>query len=148
MIESKFFYLKFFKKLLTQILNSSISGNFTIDKTLEEFLEQLPGTSSTPSHQNKILFDQTEFPHMSLQMFMFSMIKSVQILQVMARLICGVPTVVTSFTNSQISIATFAIFSLIYPLEWPYLFIPLVNSTTYSNFKSPIYIVGVLFNIE
>ena len=138
MLESNYFYLKSFKEILTQIFNSTESGNSSVDTILENYLKQ----TIAPQYKNLI---DSEFPLGTLQMFIFSMIKPTQILQVVTRLICGVPTMITSFSNSQISIASFSLLSLIYPLEWPYPFISIANSDAYINIKSPIYIVGVLF---
>ena len=80
--------------------------------------------------------------------FIFSSFKINQVLNILLYLLCGFSILVTSVSTTQLSIGCFSLLSLLYPIQWPNIFITVLPEHLIEIGSSPVpYIIGIPINL-
>lgn len=147
-IESKYLHPSTFRSILMHTLNHLPYSGMLIDE-LESYIK--PSISIFP---DKIEFVGLPFDISSsaelgrFHHFIFSSFKINQVLNILLFLLSGFSFLVTSVSTTQLSIGCFSLLSLLFPIQWPVIFITVLPEHLIEYVNSPVpFIIGMPINL-
>jgi hypothetical protein len=149
-LESLYLHPLVFHQVLYHFYNSFTSGRlFTMDHTEIEEYARSQCESGPGSYVGLVQFPGDITPETEigrLQHFAFACFRVKQIVSLVFRLLVGDQIVVTSIRTDRLSIGCFAVISLLLPIQWSQVFIPLLPDAMRDYLGSPFpFMIGIPF---
>ncbi|KAH0788240.1 DENN domain-containing protein [Histomonas meleagridis] len=149
-IQSKYFHPYVFQSILFHLFNKLpslrvVNLSEELDLYLHPDYECTP-TSSTVSFVPYDLSPAAEIGR--FHQFIFKILRPIQILHLIIHLLCGTRIFVTSSFTTQLCFGCFSLLSIIYPLNWPSVFITALPLHLIATTGAPVpFIIGLPFNL-
>jgi hypothetical protein len=149
-IESKFVHPQVFHCLLHQVYNDLTAsrvagGGFSLSYALEAEVEKLANGECRLGPQ--FPFDISPGAEVArFHHFLFASFPVPKILTILTSLLASQHALVTSVKTTRIGLGCFALLSLLFPLKWPGVFVPLLPESMTDVLQAPFpFVIGIPF---
>lgn len=144
-IESEFLHPSCFQAILIDTYNHLLKPNTKLEEVLNIFIRPKINIEPSASYIDYLPFNiSREFEIGKFLHYTFSVLFIPDIIYIIKSLLIGSSIMITSFDSSKLCTMCFGIISLIYPLEWPNIFITSLPYHLSEVLSTPVpYIIGI-----
>lgn len=148
-IESKYLHPNCFKTILQHLYNHLPQESVVLDEELEIYLQPDIIKSPFSTELTCLPYDISIAAEIGrFHQFIFSSFRINQVIMLLNHLLAGSSILVTSVSTTQLSVGCFGLLSLLYPIQWPNVFITALPAHLIDCVASPVpFIIGIPFNL-